>query len=122
MNGIQNKKIRRKSVIKKIENIISDLDQQRQKERAVLQNKMIDVTYYLFNAFGLSSQPGRFMFLKWAKVSENRFNEILTTVTEAKNKGLRTNVDGREITLDKTESLLKDVGSRKIDGSEFKEK
>ena len=50
------------------------------------------------------------------------FNEILSTITEAKNSGLKINVDGREITLYKVESLLKGVGSRKIDKHEFKEK
>ena len=52
---------------------------------------MIDVAYYLFNSLGISSQPGRLMLLKWVKVSEKRFNEILST--------------------DNTKSLLKDVGS-----------
>ena len=83
---------------------------------------MIYVTYYLFNAFGISSQPDRLMLPKWVKVSEKRFNEILSTITEAKINGLRINVDGREITLDKAEGLLKDVDSGKIDGHEFKEK
>ena len=35
---------------------------------------------------------------------------------------MKINVDGREITLDKVESLLKGVGSGKINGHEFKEK
>ena len=83
---------------------------------------MIDVVYYLLNAFGISSQPGRLMLLKWVKVSKKRFNEILSTITEAKNNGLRINANGREITLDKAESLLKGVGSGKIDRHEFKEK
>ena len=61
------------------------------------------------------------MLPKWVKVSEKRFNEILNTITEAKNNGLKTNVDGEEITLDKVESLLKGAGSRKIDGHKFKE-
>ena len=83
---------------------------------------MIDVVYYLFNAFGISSEPGRLMLPKWVKVSKKRFNEILSIITEAKNNGLRINADGREITLDKAESLLNSVGSGKIDGHEFKEK
>ena len=70
---------------------------------------MIDVVYYLFNAFGISTQPGRLMLTKWINVSEKRFNEILSTVTEAKNNGFKTNADGREITLDNAESLLKDA-------------
>ena len=59
---------------------------------------------------------------KWVKVSKKRFNEILSTITEAKNNGLKINADGKEITLDKAECLLKDIGSGKIDGHEFKEK
>ena len=35
---------------------------------------------------------------------------------------MKINVDRREITLDKVESLLKGVGSGKINGHEFKEK
>ena len=81
---------------------------------------MIDVVYYLFNSLAISSKPGRLMLLKWVNISEKRFNEILSTVTKAKNEGLRTYVDGREITLDNTESLLKDLGNGLVDGHEFK--
>ena len=56
---------------------------------------MIDVVYYLLNAFGISTRPGRLMLPKWANISEKRFNEILSRVTEAKNNGLKINVDGR---------------------------
>ena len=110
------KKTTRKNTIEKIKNIVSDLDQQKQKESTVFQNKMIDVVYYLFNSLGISSQPGRLMLLKWVKVSKKRFNEILSTVTKAKSEGQRTNVDEREITLDNTESLLKDLGNAILDG------
>ena len=47
---------------------------------------------------------------------------MLSTVTEAKDKGLKINANGREITLDNAESLLKDVGREKIDKREFKKK
>ena len=81
---------------------------------------MIDVVYYLFNPLEISSQTGRLMLAKWAKVSEKRFNKILRTITKAKNEGLKISVDGREITLDNTERLLKDLGNGKMDGSEFR--
>ena len=45
---------------------------------------MIDVAYYLFNAFGISTKPDRLMLTKWVNVSKERFNEILSRVTEAK--------------------------------------
>ena len=35
--------------------------------------------------------------LKWVEISEKRFNEILSTVNKAKNKGLRTTVNGKKI-------------------------
>ena len=44
----------------------------------------------------------------------------MSTVTKAKNKGLRINVDGKEITLNNTESSLKDLGNGMLDGHEFK--
>ena len=69
---------------------------------------------------GISSQPGRLMLSKCVKVIKKRFNEILSTVTKAKNEGLKTNTDGKEITLDNTESLLKDLANAILDGHEFK--
>ena len=116
------KKLQEKAPLKKIRNIISDLDQQRQEKSTVFQNKMIDVAYYLFNAFGISTKPDKLRLPKWVNVSEERFNEILSTVTEAKNKGLKINANGRVITLDNAESLLKDLGSGKIDKCEFNKK
>ena len=83
---------------------------------------MIDVAYCLFNAFGISTKPDRLMVPKWVNVSKEISNEILSTVTEAKDKGLKINANGREITLDNAESLLKDVGREKIDKREFKKK
>ena len=121
VNYRKNKKTTRKNTIKKIKKIVSDLDQQRQKESTAFQNKIIHVAYYLFNSLGTSSQPGRLMLPEWVKVSEERFNEILSTVAKAKkNEGLKTNVDGREITLDSTKSLLKDLGDRILAWHEFK--
>ena len=110
------------STIKKIRNIFPNLDQQRQKESTVFQNKMIDVVNYLFNSLGISNKPGKLMLPKWVKIREKRFNEILSTVTKAKNERLKTSVDGREITLDNTERLLKDLGNGILDGREFKKK
>ena len=81
---------------------------------------MIDVVYYLFNSLGIISKPDRLMLPKWVKVSEERFSEILSTVTKAKKEGLKINVDGRAITLENAESLLKDLGNGILDRHEFK--
>ena len=81
---------------------------------------MIGVACYLFNSLGISGQPDRLILSKWVKVSKERFNGILSTVTKAKNNGFKTNVDGKEITLDNAESLLKGIGNGIIDRREFK--
>ena len=94
-NDIKNKKTNRKNTVEKLNNIVSDLDQQKQKESTVFQIKMIDIVYDLFNSLEISSKPGGLMLLKWVKISEKRFNEILNTVTKAENEGLKRNVDGR---------------------------
>ena len=120
INDMKNKQTTRKNTIEKIKNIVSDLDQQRQKESTVFQNRMIDVVYYLFNSLGISSKPERLRLPKWVKVSEERLSEILSTVTKAKNEGLKANVDGREITINNAERLLKDLGNGILDGHEFK--
>ena len=85
INNIKNNKTKKNSTVKKIRNIVFDLDQLREKESTVFQNKMIDVVYYLFNSLGISGKPGRLMLPKWVNISEKRFNEILSTVTKAKN-------------------------------------
>ena len=47
--------------------------------------------------------------------SEKRFNDILSTVTNAKNDRFKTSAGGREITLDNTERLLRDLGNGILD-------
>ena len=55
-----------------------------------------------------------------SKDKQKKINKILSTVTKAKNEGLRINVDGRKIPLDNTESLLKDLGNGISNRHEFK--
>ena len=69
-----------------------------------------------------AGQPGRLMLPKWVKVSEKKFNEILSIVTKAKNNGLKAIVNGKVITLDKVKGLLEDTNNGKINRYEFKEK
>ena len=74
--------------------------------------------YKQFELFNKTDKES--MLPNWEAISEKRFNEILSTATKAKNQGLRTNVDGREITLDNTENLLKDLSNGILNWHEFK--
>ena len=71
---------------------------------------MIYVIYYLFNSIGLGEKPLLFNKKtdqlkppKYVGASKERFNEIMNIITKAKNDGLKTSVDRREITLDNAE-------------------
>ena len=64
-----------------------------------------------------SELPDELKLPKWVNVSKARFNGILSAIAKGKNDGLKASVDGRWITLDSAESLLKGITSRKINGS-----
>ena len=81
----------------------------------------IDRIYQFFEYKYLQGEPPDELNLpNWVKVSIESFNERLSIVTKAKNVGLKTNVDGREIILDNAERLPKGIANGKINGSEFK--
>ena len=81
---------------------------------------VIDRIYKFFEYKILSDKQSVELKLpKWVNVNRERFNNILSTISKAKNDGLKTNVDGREITLGNAESLLKGAARRKINGSQF---
>ena len=77
---------------------------------------VIDKIYQFFEyKFLPDKQQDELKLPKWVNVSKERFNGILSTITEAKKDGLKTSVNGRETTLYKAEHLLKDLASGKID-------
>ena len=47
--------------------------------------------------FLLGKQADESKLPKWVNINKKRFNEILSTVTKAKNEGLKTNVDGKKL-------------------------
>ena len=53
--------------------------------------------FELDNIIGTNSDELK--LLKWIKISKKRFNEILSIITEAKNNGLKVNVDGEDYQL-----------------------
>ena len=110
INDIKSKKTTRKNTIEKIKNIVFDLDQQRQKESTVFQNKMIDVVYYLFNSLGISTKKDRLMLLEWVKVSKQRFDVIKKEVQNAKINNLQTRPKGgKVININESNKLLHEI-------------
>ena len=61
----------------------------------------------------ISTKSDELKLPKQVKVNKTRLNKILSIITEAKYNGKKANVDGKEMTLDKAESLLKGIKSKK---------
>ena len=80
---------------------------------SVMLMSVIDRIYEFFEYNLSDKELDELKSPKWVAVSKGRFIEIPSTITEAKNNGLKTSVDGREITLDNAENLLKGIGSLK---------
>ena len=99
INNTKNKKSTRKSAIRKKGALFLIQINRGKKGSTAFQNKMTDVVYFLFNSLGIISEPDRLMLLKWIKVSEEIFNKILNTVTEAKSKGFKANEKLHQIML-----------------------
>ena len=75
---------------------------------------LIHLVWVISCYYFTKKNPDQLKLPKWVNISTERFNEILSTITKAKKDRLKTNKDGREITLDNAESLLKSIASGKI--------
>ena len=53
---INNNKVKKEDAVERLNKSISDLDQLKQKQSTVLQNKMVQAVYQLFNSFGFNKQ------------------------------------------------------------------
>ena len=57
INDKSNNKVKKEGAVKRMKKSIAELEQLRQNEGTVFQNKIIYVLYYLFNSFGLGKRP-----------------------------------------------------------------
>ena len=99
ITDVSNNKVKKEDAVKKLEKSISDLNQLRQEESIVFQNKTIQVVYQLFNSFGLNKsllplfsqkEPDQLRLLDYVKVSYDRFYKIKNNTDN--NKDLMTRI------------------------------
>ena len=53
---INKNKVKREDAVRRLNESISDFDQLKQKQSIILQNKMVQVVYQLFNSFGFNKE------------------------------------------------------------------
>ena len=88
---INNNKVKKDDAVERLNKSISDLDQPKQKQSTVLQNKMVQVVYQLFNSFGLN-QKFESLFIKkldqislWFRINKPEFDELTSDIYDNQN-------------------------------------
>ena len=71
---INNGKVKKEGAVERLNKSISDLDQSKKKQSTVLQNKMVQVVYQLFNSFGFNKEFER-LFSKKKKKNQSRLKK-----------------------------------------------
>ena len=75
---INNNKVKKEDAVKRLNKSISDLDQLKQKQSTAFQNKMIQVSYLLFNSFGFNKEfAPLFSQIKSEQTEEKNANTII---------------------------------------------
>ena len=95
---INNNKVKKEDAVEKLDKSIPDLDQSKKKQGTVLQNKMAQVDYQLFNSFCfnkefelLSSQikleqtEEKMQIPLWIKITKLEFDELTSDIYDNQN-------------------------------------
>ena len=95
---INNDKVKKEDAVERLNKSISDLDQPKQKQSTVLQNKMVEVVYQLFNSFGfnkqfapLSSQikseqtEEKMQIPLWLRINKSELDELTSEIYDNQN-------------------------------------
>ena len=95
---INNGKVKKEDAVERLNKSISDLDQSKKKQSTVLQNKMVQAVYQLFNSFGfnkefapLSSQikseqtEEKMQKPWWFKINKPEFEELTSDIYDNQN-------------------------------------
>ena len=132
LNDISNNKDKKEDVIKRLKKCISDLNQLRQKQSNVFQNKMIQVVYQFFNSLGLNKKSATIIQRKrtrsikaarYIKVSSNRFYELKNNIDNKKSLMNRVkDWSGKTITIDikDASNLMDHISKNQITYDEVK--
>ena len=88
---INNNKVKKEDAVERLNKSISDLDQLKQKQSTVLQNKMVQVVYQLFSSFGLDEEFESLFIKKldqislWFRINKPEFDELTSDIYDNQN-------------------------------------
>ena len=95
---INNNKVKKEDAVERLSKSVSDLDQLKQKQSTVFQNKMVQVAYQLFNSFGfnkefepVSSQiksektEEKMQISLWFRINKSEFDKLTSNIYNNQN-------------------------------------
>ena len=88
---INTNKVKKEDAVERLNKSISDLDQLKQKQNTVLQNKMVQVVYQLFNSFGFKKEFEPLFTKKldqiplWFRINKSEFDELKSNIYDNQN-------------------------------------
>ena len=129
---INNNKVKKEDAVERLNKSISDLDQLKQNQNTVFQNKMTQVVYQLFNSFGFNKEFAPFIsqikpYIEeptqleqidlneitkplWIKLSRKDFISVIKdVVNNLDNKNYRTVINNNKYNLKNAEEFLLEI-------------
>ena len=117
---INNNKVEKEDAVERLKKSISDLDQPKQKQSFVLQNKMVHVVYQLFNSFGfnkefapLSSQTKweqteeKIQTPLWFRINKSELDELTSEIYDNQdNKDFKITINKENVWFKKCKKFL----------------
>ena len=89
--NISNNKVKKEDAVERLNKIISDLIQPKQKQSTALWNKMVQVVYQLFNSFGFNEEFELLCIEKldqiplWFRINKPEFHELTSDIYNNQN-------------------------------------
>ena len=131
---INNKKVKKEDAVKRLNKSISDLDQLKQKHNTILQNKMVQVVYQLFNSFGFNEEfVPLFSQIKseqtedkmqkpwWFKINKLEFEELTSDIYDnEKNKNVKITINKKTYALKNVKKISTEITKNEISRNEAK--
>ena len=132
---INNNKVKKENAVERLNKSISDLDQLKQKQSTVLQNKMVQVVYQLFNSFGFNKEfaplfsqikseqtEEKMQIPLWFKINKPEFDELTSYIyNNQNNKDFKININKRTYDLENAKNFWKKITKNEISRNEVKQ-
>ena len=122
---INNNKVKKKDPVKRLNKSISDLDQLKEKQSTILQNKMVQIVYLLFNSFGFNKEFEPSFTEKldqiplWFRINKSEFYVLKSNIYDNQNnKDLKITINKKTYDLKITKNFWIKVSTSKISKNE----